>query len=223
MESRSVYTKQQRIAENARIHPEIAFTSLAHHIDLEWLYEAFRRTRKDGAAGVDEQTAEQYQRDLGSNLSSLLERAKAGTYRAPPVRRAYIPKGSKGTETKPIGIPTIEDKVLQRAVQMVLEPLYEREFLECSYGFRLGRSPHMALQALWEQLMGMGGCWVIDLDVRKFFDTMDHTHLRTILAKRMRDGVMTRLIGKWLTAGVMERGNVSYPERGTPQGGVTTP
>ena len=94
-------------------------------MDLEWLHEAFRRTRKDGAAGVDEQTAEQYQRDLENNLSSLLERAKAGTYRAPPVRRAHIPKGSRGSETRPIGIPTIEDKVLQRAIQMVLEPLYD--------------------------------------------------------------------------------------------------
>ena len=106
---------------------------------------------------------------------------------------------------------------------MVLEPLYEREFLDCSYGFRPGRSPHAAVQALWEQLMRMGGCWVIDLDVRKFFDTMDHAHLRKILAKRMRDGVITRLIGKWLKAGVMEEGNVFYPEHGTPQGGVVSP
>ena len=105
--------------------------------------------------GVDGQTAEEYAKDLGGNLRSLLERAKAGTYIAPPVRRVYIPKGT-GTETRPIGIPSFEDKVLQRAVQMVLEPLYEQEFLDCSYGFRPGRSAHDALQALSEGADGVG-------------------------------------------------------------------
>ena len=168
MESENVLTKQQRIAENARTHPEVAFTSLAYHMDLEWLYEAYRRTRKDGAVGVDEQTAEQYEENLEQNLESLLERAKAGSYRAPAVRRVQIPKG-KGTETRPIGIPTFEDKVLQRAVQMLLEPLYEQDFVDCSHGFRPERSPHTALQELWEQTMRQGGGWVIDLDIRKYF------------------------------------------------------
>ncbi len=222
MESGNVLTKQQQIAENARIHAGVAFTSLAYHMDLEWLYEAYRRTRKDGAVGVDEQTAEQYGENLEQNLKSLLERAKAGTYRAPPVRRAHIPKG-KGGETRPIGIPTFEDKVLQRAVQMLLEPLYERDFLSCAHGFRPKRSPHTALQALWDQMMGQGGGWVIDLDIRKYFDTLSHATMRTILAQRMRDGVITRLIGKWLKAGVMEDGSVTYPEQGTPQGGVLSP
>ena len=107
MESESVLTKQERIAELARIHPEVSFTSLAHHIDLEWLYEAYRRTRKDGAVGVDEQTAEQYEQELESNLRGLLERAKSGSYKAPPVRRVHIPKGNSKTETRPIGIPTV--------------------------------------------------------------------------------------------------------------------
>jgi retron-type reverse transcriptase len=156
MESVDVLTKQRRIAELARIHPEVSFTSLAHHIDLQWLYEAFQRTRKDAAVGVDGQTAEEYAKNLGGNLRNLLERAKAGTYFAPPVKRVYIPKGT-GTETRPIGIPSFEDKVLQRAVQMVLEPLYEQEFLDCSYGFRPGRSAHDALEALWKGLMDMGG------------------------------------------------------------------
>ena len=147
MESENVLTKQQRIAENARIHPEVAFTSLAYHMDLEWLYEAYRRTRKDGAVGVDEQTAEQYEENLEQNLKSLVERAKAGTYRAPPVRRVHISKGTSG-ETRPIGIPTFEDKILQRAVQMLLEPVYEQDFLDCSHGFRPKRSPHTALEAL---------------------------------------------------------------------------
>ena len=222
MESENVLTKQQRIAENARIHPDVAFTSVAYHMDLEWLYEAYRRTRKDGAVGVDEQTAEQYEENLEQNLESLLERAKAGTYRAPPVRRAHIPKG-KGTETRPIGIPTFADKVLQRAVQMLLEPLYEQDLLDCSHGFRPKRSPHTALQALWKQTMRQGGGWVIDLDIRKYFDTLSHSTLRTILAQRMRDGVITRLIGKWLNAGVMEDGSISYSEQGVPQGGVLSP
>jgi group II intron reverse transcriptase/maturase len=223
MEPGNVSTKQRRIAELTRIHPEVSFTSLAYHIDLEWMYEAYRRTRKDGAAGVDEQTADEYARELGANLKSLLERAKSGTYKAPPVRRVHIPKGSSGKETRPIGVPTFEDKVLQRAVQMVLEPLYEQEFLSCSYGFRPKRSAHDALQVLWKHLMELGEGWIIDLDVRKFFDTMSHAHLRGILKRRVRDGVLLRLIGKWLRAGVWEKGSVSYPEQGTPQGGVISP
>jgi RNA-directed DNA polymerase len=223
MESSNVLTKQRRIAELARIHPEVSFTSLAYHIDLGWLYEAYERTRKDGAVGVDKQTAEEYARELVVNLKSLLERAKSGSYKAPPVRRVHIPKGSSGKEKRPIGVPTFEDKVLQRAVQMVLEPLYEQDFLECSYGFRPKRSAHDALRVLWEHLMELGGGWIIDLDIRKFFDTMSHAHLREILKRRVRDGVLLRLIGKWLKAGVWEKGSVSYPERGTPQGGVISP
>ena len=223
MESRDVLTKQQRIAQNARTHPEVSFSSLAYHVDMEWMREAYRRTRKDAAPGVDEQTAEQFAEALENNLASLLERAKAGSYRAPPVRRVHIPKGDGGTETRPIGVPTFEDKVLQRAVQMVLEPLYEQDFLDCSWGFRPGRSPHQALEALWRQLMDMGGGWIIDLDIRKFFDTVSRAHLREILKKRVCDGVLTRLIGKWLNAGVLEEGQMHYPEQGTPQGGVISP
>jgi RNA-directed DNA polymerase len=222
MEPDDVSTKQRRIAELARIHPEVSFTSLAYHMDVRWLHEAYQRTRKDGAKGVDGQSAEEYAKDLGANLRDLLERAKAGTYFAPPVRRAYIPKGT-GAETRPIGIPTFEDKVLQRTVTMILEPLYETEFLDCSYGFRPGKSAHQALEALWQGLMAMGGGWIIDLDIRKFFDTLDHACLREILKRRVRDGVLLRLIGKWLNAGVLEEGEVSYPERGTPQGGVISP
>lgn len=223
MESESVSTKQRRIAELARIHPMVSFTSLAYHIDLRWLHEAYKRTRKDGAVGVDGQTAEEYSKDLGNNLRSLLERAKSGTYVAPPVRRKNIPKGSSGHETRPIGMPTFEDKVLQRAVHMVLEPLYEQDFLDCSYGFRPEISAHDALEALWKQAMEIGGGWIIDLDIWKFFDTMDHAHSRNILKRRVCDGVLVRLIGKWLNAGVMESGSLSYPEMGSPQGGVISP
>jgi RNA-directed DNA polymerase len=147
----------------------MGFTSLNHHIDLLWLHEAFLRTRRDGAPGVDGQTAADYEADLRGNLQRLLDRAKSGTYRAPPVRRVHIPKGT-GTETRPIGIPTFEDKVLQRSVVMVLEAIYEQDFLDCSYGFRPGRSAHQALEALWQNVMRISGGWILDVDIRKFFD-----------------------------------------------------
>ena len=138
--STSVFTKQQRIAELAQRSPSMGFTSLAHLMDIDWLRVAFQRTRKDGAPGVDGQTWNEYAVHLEANLQSLLDRAKSGTYRAPPVRRVYIPKAGSATETRPIGIPTLEDKVLQRAVVMLLEPIYEQDFDSGSYGFRPGRS-----------------------------------------------------------------------------------
>ena len=217
-----VCTKQQRIAELAKQSPPMGFTSLNHHLDLIWLVEAYQRTRKDGAPGVDGQTAQDYGLSLRANLQTLLDRAKSGTYRAPPVRRVRIPKGT-GQETRPLGIPTLEDKVLQRAVVMALEPIYEQDFLSCSYGFRPGRSAHQALAALWQQTMDLGGCWLLEVDIRQFFDTLDHAHWRALLGQRVRDGVLLRLIDKWLQAGVLEGGELTYPEAGTPQGGVISP
>lgn len=219
----NVSTKQERIATLAKQSPEMGFTSLAYMMDLEWLREAYRRTRKDGAVGIDGQTAADYERDLEHNLQSLLDRAQSGRYFAPPVRRVHIPKAGSATETRPIGIPTLEDKVLQRAVVMLLEPLYEQDFHPGSFGFRPGRSAHDALESLWKGLMNMGGGWVLEVDIRKFFDTLDHLHLRTFLQHRVRDGVLKRLIGKWLNAGVMEDGSVRYPDAGSPQGGVISP
>ena len=218
----AVCTKQQRIAELAKIQPPMVLTTLAHHVDLEWLREAYRRTRKDGAVGVDGQTATEYAANLEVNLQSLLNRAKSGLYQAPPVRRTYIPKGT-GPETRPLGIPTFEDKVLQRAVLMLLEPVYEQDFLDCSYGFRPRRSAHQAAQAVWRATMELRGGWVLEMDIRKFFDRLVHRHLREILSQRVRDGVVLRLIGKWLHAGVMEEGRVTHPETGSPQGGVISP
>lgn len=217
-----VSTKQQQIAELAKQNPQVGLFSLAHHIDQRWLYEAYLRVRKDGATGVDGQTAADYSAHLGDNLRSLLERAKSGTYRAPPVRRVQIPKGTGG-ETRPIGIPTFEDKILQRAVVMVLEAVYEQDFKDCSYGFRPGRSAHQALASLWQQTMKTGGGWMLEVDIRKFFDTLDHAQLRELLRRRVRDGVLLRLIGKWLKAGVLEDGTLTVPSLGTPQGGVISP
>jgi RNA-directed DNA polymerase len=221
--STSVSTKQERIAALAKQSPSMAFTSLAHLMDMDWLKEAYRRTRKDGATGVDGVTADEYEQNLESNLQGLLDRVKSGTYRAPPVRRVHIPKGGSGTETRPIGIPTLEDKVLQRAIVMLLEPIYEQDFTACSYGFRPGRSAHQALEAFRGQLMNCRGGYVLEVDIRKFFDNLDHGHLRGFLRLRVRDGVLLRLIGKWLKAGVLEDGSVSYPDSGSPQGGVVSP
>lgn len=171
---------------------------------------------------MDGQSWADYGKDLEKNLLSLLNRAKGGSYVAPPVKRVHIPKGD-GKETRPIGMPTIEDKVLQRAIAMLLEPIYEQDFKYFSYGFRPERSAHEALRCLWKQSMNHQIKWILDVDVRKYFDTLKHDILGELLDLRVRDGVIRRLIGKWLHAGVLERGQLSYPEEGTPQGGVISP
>lgn len=219
---RTVSTKLERIATLAKQAPDMVITSLSHHVDLEWLREAYRRTRKGGAVGVDGTAADEYGAALEENLQSLLDRAKSGAYWAPPVRRVQIPKGD-GKQLRPIGIPTFEDKILQRAIAMLLEAVYEQEFLPCSYGFRPGRSAHQALADLQHELTVMAGGWIIEVDIRRFFDELDHAKLREVLSRRVRDGVVLRLVGKWLNAGVLEAGELSYPEAGTPQGGVISP
>jgi group II intron reverse transcriptase/maturase len=218
----SVSTKLKRIAELAKKAPMMAFTTLSHHIDVDFLRVAWALTRKDGATGIDGQTADSYEKNLEANLRSLLERFKSGTYKAPPVKRVYIPK-SDGKSRRPIGVPTFEDKVLQRAVAMVLEAVYEQDFRNCSYGFRPGRSAHQALEALRNGLMEMHGGTVLELDIQNFFGSLDHTHLRNFLDQRIRDGVLRRAIDKWLKAGVLEDGAVHYPDSGSPQGGVVSP
>jgi len=193
--SLTISTKLERIAKLAKDAPGMVFTTLAHHIDIDWLKEAYRRTRKDGATGVDGQTAEEYAVDLEENLQGLLERAKSGTYRAPPVRRVHIPKGD-GSQTRPIGIPAFEDKVLQRAVTMVLEAVYEQDFCDCSYGFRPGRSAHQALEVLQHEAVCMAGGWVLEVDIAKFFDTLDR--------RRCEPGSGSRV----------ERGNLRFDAKG---------
>lgn len=216
-----ISTKLQRIAELARDKPQTAFTSLSHFIDIDWLREAHRRTRKDGATGIGGVTAADYESNLDANLSSLLGRFRSGRYKAPPVRRTHIPKGDG--RTRPLGIPTFEDKLLQRAVLMLLEPIYEHDFLSCSFGFRPGRSAHGAIDAVWKATMDVRGGWVLEIDFSDFFGTVAPVHLRTMLDQRMKDGVLRRMLNKWLAAGVLENGSVHYPETGTPQGGVISP
>lgn len=217
----NISTKQRRIAELARQMPDQALKTLNHYLDMDWMREAWRRTRKDGAVGVDGQDAEAFEANLELNLQRLLSLAKSGEYRAPPVRRVHIPKGDGSL--RPLGIPTLADKVLQRAIVMLLEPIYENDFAPFSYGFRPGRSAHQALDAIWQQLTKTRGGWVLDADIRKFFDMLDHQQLTAILRQRVADGVILRLIGKWLNAGVLDEGRVTHPETGTPQGGVISP
>jgi RNA-directed DNA polymerase len=218
----TISTKLQRIAKLAKEAPTVVITSLSHHIDKEFLREAYARTRKDGAAGVDEVTAKEYEERLEENLESLLNRFKSGTYRAQPVRRVHIPKAGSN-KTRPIGIPTFEDKILQRAVKMVMEAVYEQDFLDCSLGYRPGKQQHMALEQIWKTTMNVRGGWVIEADIQDFFGQLQHNHLKSFLDQRVRDGVIRRTIHKWLKAGVMDFGKLSYPESGTPQGGVISP
>lgn len=220
--SQDVFTIQQQIAKVARERPQECFTALNHYLTVDWLKEAYRRVNPQSAPGVDGQSWSDYGKELEKNLSRLLDQAKSGSYVAPPVKRVHIPKGD-GKETRGIGLPTIEDKVLQRAVAMLLEPIYEQDFKNCSYGFRPGRSAHEALACIWSRCMNQRIQWVLEVDIRKYFDTLRAECLRTFLDRRVRDGVIRRLIGKWLKAGVWEKGQMSYPEDGTPQGGVISP
>ena len=222
MKPENVSTKQERIAKLARSNPAMAFTSLNHNLDYEWVRYAYECTRKDGAVGVDGQTAEEYAANLEQNLRSLIDRLKSGRYKAPPVRRHYIPK-SDGSGERGLGIPCFEDKIAQRAIVMLLEPIYEHDFRACSFGFRPGRNAHQALQAVRTGIMGRGCRWVLDVDVRKYFASISHAKLRELLARRVTDGVVRRLIDKWLKAGVLEEGQLHYPEAGTPEGGVISP
>jgi group II intron reverse transcriptase/maturase len=210
MDSANLLTKWHWIVELARKKPGAVLFSLNHVIDFEWMREAYMRTRKDGATGIDGVTAQDYDANLEANLRDLLERIKSGSYEAPPVRRVYLPKAD-GSQ-RPIGIPSFEDKVAQRAIAMALEAVYEQDFLTCSYGFRPGRSAHQALRQLAGAITVGRQRWVLDVE-----------HLREILDQRVTDGVIRRMIDKWLKAGVLESGNLHFATEGTPQGGVMTP
>src|SRR4029453_13057006 len=185
------------------------------------MQKAYRLTRKDGAPGIDGVTADEYATNLDANLLDLLDRIKSGRYQAPPVRRAYIPKTDGSW--RPLGIPTFEDKGAQRAIVMVLETVYEQDFLPCSFGFRPGRSAHQALQYLRTGFMSQRLRWVIDIDIEKYFDSIPHSQLRDFLDQRVTDGVIRRMIDKWLKAGILEDGLLRHVTEGSPQGGVISP
>jgi len=216
--SETVSTKLERIAEQARENPELVFISLVHLIDVDLLRDAFDRLRKDAAPGIDGMTAKKYAENLDENLPNLHERLVHKKYRATPVKRVWRDKDDG--KKRPIGITVVEDKIVQRAVAMLMGAVYEQDFYDFSYGFRRGRSPHNALHELRERCMKMGIGWIIDLDVSGCFDNIEHGKLLDIIKQRINDGGIIRLIGKWLHAGVMEGEILSYSEKGTPQGGV---
>ena len=221
MRSPTVATKLQRLAEQAKRDPNRVFTNLAHLIDEDFLREAYRRTRKSSAAGIDGVTAKQDAEHLDENLRDLQDRLRHGRYQAAPVVRVWIEKEDGGK--RPIGNPAFEDKIVQRAVAMLLEAIYEQDFSDSSYGFRHGRSPHDALRDLRRRCLTEGIGWIVDADLSGYFDSIDRACLRAVLRRRVNDGSIMRLIGKWLRAGVMEEGMLHYPEAGVVQGGVISP
>jgi group II intron reverse transcriptase/maturase len=219
--SPTVSTKLQWVAEQSARYPEKVITSLAHLMDVELLFAAYCRTRKDGAVGVDGVTACEYAENLEENLVGLHARLRSGQYRAPAVKRAWLEKDD-GSQ-RPLGIPAFEDKIVQRAVTMLLSAVYEQEFYDFSYGFRPGRSPHQALKVLREKCFRYNVNWIVDADVSGFFDNLDHGLLREIIKRRVNDGGLLRLIGKWLNAGVLDGEQLYHPIKGAPQGGVVSP
>lgn len=215
-------TGELEIAKLARLARDMRMTSLNKHLTSQWMLEAFQRTRKGGAVGVDGKTAQDFEKDLAANVIDLVNLAKSGRYKAPPVRRTYIPKGSSG-EMRGLGIPTFSDKVLQRAVLMIVEAVYEQDFLPCSYGFRPGKSALAASEEVQNIIFRWGECYVIDADIRKYFDSIPHQILQDLIKQRITDGVLNRLISKWLHAGIFEDGVRKYHETGSPQGAVISP
>jgi group II intron reverse transcriptase/maturase len=210
-----------RVNEAARRSGQTRFTALLHHVDVAALERAFRRQRRAASPGVDRVTVEDYERNLEANLQRLHERVHSGQYWPKPVRRTYIPKADGSL--RPLGIPTLEDKIVQGAVAEVLNAVYEADFLGFSHGFRPGRSPHSALDALDKALMTQRVNFVLDVDIRTFFDSVDHGWLMRMMAHRIADPRVLRLIERWLEAGVLESGQWKAVEAGTPQGSGISP
>ena len=210
----------QRIGERAKQKPTEKWTTLLSHIRVPLLTEAYQRLRRDAAAGVDEVTWHEYGERLDERLRDLEGRVHRGSYHPQPVRRVLIPKGDG--KTRPLGIPALEDKIVQQAVRMVLEPILEAEFIGFSYGFRPKKSAHDALDAL-ATAINKRVSWVLDADIEAFFDTIDHRHLQTFIEHRIGDRRMVYLLMKWAKAGVMEEGKLHETQAGTPQGGIISP
>jgi group II intron reverse transcriptase/maturase len=214
-------TELRKVAERAKREPAGRFHSLAHLIDVELLAGAFARLRNDAAVGVDGITKEHYGQELESKLKDLHERLRTKRYRHQPIQRVHIPK-EKG-RTRPIGISTIEDKVVQNALRTVLEAVYEQDFLDCSYGFRPGRSAHDAVRALTRAVDVGEANWILEFDIASFFDSVSRSHLSQMLQRRVADGSMLRLVGKCLHVGVLDGEEFSEPSVGTVQGSTLSP
>jgi group II intron reverse transcriptase/maturase len=213
-------TALQRIGKRVKQKPKEQWTNLLSHIRVPLLKEAYQRLRRNAAAGVDEVTWVEYGERLDERLLDLQDRIHRGSYHPQPVRRVFIPKGD-GT-TRPLGLVALEDKLAQQAVRMVLEPIYEAEFIGFSYGFRPKRSAHNALDALAVAIERKVG-WVLDADIRAYFDTIDHGHLQRFIEHRIGDSRLVRLLMKWVRAGVLEDGKLHEVKEGTPQGAIISP
>ena len=214
-------TVELQIAERARKYRGEALYNFHHFIDAPLLQECYEKLNKKSAWGIDGKTWQQYGLEFPERCDSLLDEFKSGRYRAPAIRRVYIPKDKHGQ--RPLGIATIEDKVLQASVRKVMEPIFEEEFKPFSFGFRPGCSQHQAIDYMSEQVSFQGMHYIIDADIKDYFGSINHGILREFLDKRVKDGVIRKMIDKWLKAGVMEAGNISYPEEGTQQGSVISP
>jgi RNA-directed DNA polymerase len=214
-------TQLLKIAARAKQDPKARFTSLAHVLTPDFLRETWRQLNRKGASGIDGETIAEFESSLEERIEDLWRRLKAGQYQAPPVRRVEIPKGNG--KTRPLGIPTVEDRLLQRAVARILSAIYEQDFLACSFGYRTGRNPHMALKALRDHIVTGKVRHVYETDIQGYFTNLNHQWLCKMIALRIADPVITGLIGKWLKAGVMAHGVVARPDAGTPQGGPISP
>ena len=214
-------SKVLSLAERARTIQSEPLKNLAHFMDKEWFYEAWKRLRKGAAYGIDAVSSADYQTHLDTNIESLLFRLRQSQYQAPPVKRVYIPK-SNGKQ-RPLGLPTIEDKLLQRAVGIIVSTVYEQEFLNMSYGFRSRRSAHQAVEGVKTAIATGKVSWVVDADIQSFFDEMDHDWLLKFVSHRIKDKTTLSLIEGWLKAGVMEDGKLFKSSTGAPQGGVISP
>lgn len=216
-----LFQQLNRVREAAARDKRLRFTSLMHHVTPHLLHESYKSLRRDAACGVDEVTWDEYQKGLEERLLELHDRVQSGRYRAKPSKRIYIPKPDG--RQRPIGIAALEDKIVQSAVRRVLEVIYEEDFLNFSHGFRPGRNPHSALDAVWVGLMRRKINWVLDADLKSFFDTISHEWLMKFLKHRIADPRIHRLTVKWLKAGVSEDGEWSATTVGTPQGAVISP
>jgi len=214
-------TVESQIVERSRKFKGEALKSLFTFIDADLLQESYKRLNRQSAAGIDGKTWEEYGTEFPLRRDDLLEEFRSGRYKAPAVRRVYVSKDKNGR--RPIGISTVEDKVLQESVRRVMEPVYEEEFKSFSFGFRHGRSPHEAVDYMSKKVSFERMHHIIDADITDFFGSINHEKLREFLDLRIKDGVIRRMIDKWLKAGVMESGNISYPEEGSPQGSVISP
>lgn len=214
-------TVELQIAERARKFKEEPLTNLSQFITCDMLHREFNQLNKYSSSGTDDQDWFDYSRLADQRLPELLSEYKSGSYKAPSIRRVYIPKGKTGK--RPLGIPTIEDKVLQSAVRRVLEPIYEGMFKDFSYGFRPNRSCHKAIEYMFQKVSFGGMPYIIDADIQNYFGSINHRQLRSFLDQRVKDGKVRKMLDKWLKAGILEDDMLSYPEEGTPQGGIVSP